>query len=43
MISFVAITAGRHLNLGENVSGGDGLHRAAGTLFRRFAESLRAM
>ena len=34
--------AGRHLNLGETVTGGEGLHQAAGQLYRRFEASRRA-
>ena len=34
--------AGRHLDLGETVTGGERLHEAAGGLFRRFAASQRA-
>ena len=33
---------GRHLDLGETVAAGEGLHEAAGRLFRRFAASRRA-
>ncbi len=34
--------AGRHLELGETVATGEGLHPVAGRLFRRFAASRRA-
>ncbi len=34
--------AGMHLDLGETVAVGEGLHEAAGRLFRRFAASRRA-
>ena len=34
--------AGRHLDLGETVTAGEGLHEAAGRLFRSFAASRRA-
>ena len=36
------VPAGRHLDLGETVTSGEGLHQAAGRLFRRFAASRRA-